>query len=235
MMLDENALGSIPACAGEPRCQARASDTTGHGSIPACAGEPRSARCVVSVPLGSIPACAGEPRQGSRKLATARGLSPRVRGSRDLCCPAMDGQSINRVYPRVCGGAVNRRGPGGSDGGLSPRVRGSLAGAAATALILLRVYPRVCGGAGGNPCEKGRRAQGSIPACAGEPVTATCPHNPETGLSPRVRGSHRHAASTAHEFREGLSPRVRGSRPQLIRPLPPHQGLSPRVRGSLRL
>ncbi len=114
---------------------------------------------------GSIPACAGEPVF--------------------KCCPV----PRFRVYPRVCGGAR------GSDDrpialtGLSPRVRGSL---------VLSVDRQ--------------RNQGSIPACAGEPsrkrtgiswhrvyprvcggaLTQTDRHFLAPGLSPRVRGSHRH-------------------------------------------
>ncbi len=70
------------------------------------------------------------------------------------------------VYPRVCGGARNRRFERIADKGLSPRVRGSLvnyvilwmrggsipacAGEPATqcqAVLYVWVYPRVCGGA----------------------------------------------------------------------------------------
>ena len=53
-----------------------------------------------------------------------------------------------RVYPRVCGGAFFEIGQVQQQEGLSPRVRGSLNGG------------------------KGiRENQGSIPACAGEPIS----------------------------------------------------------------
>ena len=72
-----------------------------------------------------------------------RGLSPRVRGSQEQhgqarpspgSIPACAGEpgrdwSCNRdrtVYPRVCGGAELMHLKREDDGGLSPRVRGSL-------------------------------------------------------------------------------------------------------------
>ena len=72
--------------------------------------------------VGSIPACAGEP-------ADLHFV--------DVCL---------RVYPRVCGGAVNRRDSKDVAEGLSPRVRGSRL-----------------------PHQEPRPVRGSIPACAGEP------------------------------------------------------------------
>ncbi len=73
---------------------------------------------------GSIPACAGEPRWKSMTIP------------------------LNRVYPRVCGGARLLLSTLGIKLGLSPRVRGS-----PDSLSALYV------------CD------GSIPACAGEPST----------------------------------------------------------------
>ena len=52
------------------------------------------------------------------------------------------------VYPRVCGGTERRRRVSGGGGGLSPRVRGN-------PLPVLSDYV----------------LPGSIPACAGEPIT----------------------------------------------------------------
>ena len=73
-----------------------------------------------------------------------------------------------RVYPRVCGGTMRRRMKPRSDNGLSPRVLGN--------------HSRR---------RRGLHSRGSIPACAGEPLTRCgCPRvgAPE-GLSPRVRGN----------------------------------------------
>ena len=97
-----------------------------------------------------------------------------------------------------------------SETGLSPRVRGNL---------LEENKPE-------NP-------NGSIPACAGEPLSAIPARRnegvyprvcggtlvyrpgpvPTEGLSPRVRGNLDFNWATASSFVSGLSPRVRGNRP----------------------
>ena len=74
--------------------------------------------------MGSIPACAGEPSSSAH---------PR---------------SMNRVYPRVCGGTTNETETMAGRAGLSPRVRGNHE----------RTQLTVAQG-----------LIGSIPACAGEP------------------------------------------------------------------
>ena len=180
--------GSIPACAGKPRCQFPAEtfstvhprvcgeapvgqvDSRRHGGpSPRVRGSPAAGWCTVRRPR-SIPACAGKPDDGRA----------------DWFLP--------RVHPRVCGEA--RRGlrnfPVGE--GPSPRVRGS---------------PRRVGAVG-----PGRR---SIPACAGKPerlvlrlklpkvhprVCGEAPSVPvdasaDRGPSPRVRGSLASRASVA--------------------------------------
>ena len=80
--------------------------------------------------------------------ALAQGLSPRVRGKRPGRCwqsrqirsiPACAGEADvssgyiaeQEVYPRVCGGSGYRGADGDARRGLSPRVRGKLAPAAA--------------------------------------------------------------------------------------------------------
>ena len=127
---------------------------------------------------GSIPACAGEPLRGHRdcpgqrvyprvcggtsefrlRSGYRRGLSPRVRGNREVCqtgcllvgsIPACAGEpavGLWAVYPRVCGGTIGLTPVQTSPSGLSPRVRGNL---------LVVCYRQDL-----------RR---SIPACAGEP------------------------------------------------------------------
>ena len=96
------------------------------------------------------------------------GLSPRVRGSRNgrlaprwdwgsiPACAGEPGSKIAReaevrVYPRVCGGAHAWCPVARSPKGLSPRVRGSLC-----------LVP------------SGAVTEGSIPACAGEPMPPSC-------------------------------------------------------------
>ena len=174
-------VGSIPACAGEPRprrprwsptwvyprvCGGAAQRTRigsrSDGLSPRVRGSPARAPGH-GLGLGSIPACAGEPRWLEVKASRSGGLSPRVRGSpnlvqgfgqRDGSIPACAGEPTP-VLPR------------------HPRGR---------------VYPRVCGGAdimtpvvlvegGLSPRVRGSHLQlggrrgnrGSIPACAGEP------------------------------------------------------------------
>ena len=152
------------------------------GSIPACAGEPRDdprRRCAGRVD----PRVCGGASCGVRRRTRDRGRSPRVRGSprhrQDRrhhlgSIPACAGEPIRdwrlafmeRVDPRVCGGAHGPVHPSDDARGRSPRVRGSLSSpevnAAAkrsipacageptirpNALTFIRVDPRVCGGA----------------------------------------------------------------------------------------
>ena len=112
------------------------------------------------------------------------------------------------VYPRVCGGTLQT-----SDGstfveGLSPRVRGNR-----------------CGSSGL------RQIDGSIPACAGEPMAApfrTCAKE----VYPRVcggTGKHQYGRLYA----QGLSPRVRGNRFQNAA-IPNNSGSIPACAGEPR-
>ena len=175
-------IGSIPACAGEPRRQhapahqrrvyPRVCGGTSPGRGNTCSQRGLSPRVRGNLPfpqvgdavVGSIPACAGEPR--CRAVRPGRG----------------------RVYPRVCGGTHQIVTVDQSGGGLSPRVRGN---------------PSLLGDISGRPR--------SIPACAGEPpwgwsagwccwvyprvcggTQTTTPNCLKPGgLSPRVRGNRR--------------------------------------------
>ena len=150
------------------------------GSIPACAGEPRP--CPSNRRLSAVypRVCGGTIEVGFTPLKRG-GLSPRVRGNlipiqsmiaRQRSIPACAGEPgritfsrrWRRVYPRVCGGtwtAYTHPWPGW---GLSPRVRGNL--------LLQPATNRYCG---------------SIPACAGEP-SATCENPSAHAVYPRVCG-----------------------------------------------
>ena len=92
-----------------------------------------------------------------------------------------------RVYPRVCGGTVLSLDERGAGSGLSPRVRGN------------HFLPHGL-----------LRARGSIPACAGEPITkdSCCAR---VKVYPRVCGGT-WGAATDLPTTTGLSPRVRGNR-----------------------
>ena len=173
----------------------------------------------------SIPACAGEPT-----AIYARTV-------------------VSKVYPRVCGGTVQRLDRKARKAGLSPRVRGNRGQA--------------------------RQSEGvarSIPACAGEPPAPAYPppvsrvyprvcggtgcrfrkYLPYQGLSPRVRGNLSKSPATCRVPRSipacagepapatpanlvgGVYPRVCGGTPPPECPSCGRIGLSPRVRGNPR-
>ena len=132
------------------------------GSIPACAGEPRS-RENPAPRVRVYPRVRGGTGNVQNCAPDVLGLSPRARGNRWRCgslhraersIPACAGEPTGRmtwaktraVYPRVRGGTVRLLRREGSTVGLSPRARGNPA----------RVTRRVAW-------------DGSIPACAGEP------------------------------------------------------------------
>ena len=173
------------------------------GTIPACAGEPPKWAASPS-PFRDYPrVCGGTPREGEGRPAPV-GLSPRVRGNLVLphpqvprrgTIPACAGEPrpcprISRVsgdYPRVCGGTMRSVSLATSGSGLSPRVRGNRS-------------PR---------CRQ-LSAQGTIPACAGEPPRERRPQLVEQDY-PRVCGGT-NARRCGDASARGLSPRVRGNR-----------------------
>ena len=102
----------------------------------------------------------------------------------------MASEIMLEVYPRVCGGTAPARMPDQPGSGLSPRVRGNRPGTHARSAGL-----------------------GSIPACAGEPLSSVH-HFRSTQVYPRVCGgtSREPRASTyTKTVCRGLSPRVRGN------------------------
>ena len=152
----------------------------GVGSIPACAGEPILAyrgRLVNRV----YPRLCGGTGVVRHQLAPLAGLSPPVRGNRPVISspagsrgsiPACAGEPLGviprlamaAVYPRLCGGTGVGRGAWDCAAGLSPPVRGNL----------------ICRAA------KHERVR-SIPACAGEPLTASLKSGIRT-VYPRLCG-----------------------------------------------
>ena len=232
------------------------------GSIPACAGEAYRRRRWRR-PGSVYPRVCGGSRPGDAASTDTPGLSPRVRGKpndgtlnrpsqRSIPACAGEapgrrcGQMAIRVYPRVCGGSLQRSSLSGSVIGLSPRVRGkplarpqkkhrvrSIPACAGEAWRYrgnsrqTRVYPRVCGG------------------------SAFCPSTDRVrcGLSPRVRGKRcppayarragrsipacagEAATSPGSAFRFRVYPRVCGGSRQRWTPAAGVAGLSPRVRG----
>ena len=214
-------VGSIPACAGEPRSASGAATSpwvyprvcggaiasgmvsrTRRGLSPRVRGSP-SLQGLVADRHGSIPACAGGALWPNCVPWVSMGLSPRVRGSPhrlgvqpplDGSIPACAGEPASTdctmpaiwVYPRVCGGAPAGDGLADRLEGLSPRVRGSQ-------------HPRWV------PPD----SSGSIPACAGEPISAMLVVG-SSEVYPRVCGGAS-ATPAGRQGGLGLSPRVRGS------------------------
>ena len=170
--------GLSPRVRGNPIPLVRAA--SGSGSIPACAGEPRAAGGPGFGPEVYPRVCGGTLARSPFSSSNC-GLSPRVRGnpasrsargSSIRSIPACAGEPWSspcgrrgwRVYPRVCGGTSANSAPSFARRGLSPRVRGNL-----------RRQPE--------RNELGR----SIPACAGEPLTAVTAPLPGA-VYPRVCG-----------------------------------------------
>ena len=137
---------------------------------------------VQSTVVGSIPACAGEPIR--------RWLQGRDSG----------------VYPRVCGGTRDEQDSILSAAGLSPRVRGN---EVIKGILFLGagLSPRVRGNRSRPP--SGDDSPGSIPACAGEPLSRSAP-SALNRVYPRVCGGT-NSSVQPFSLGSGLSPRVRGN------------------------
>ena len=150
------------------------------GSIPACAGEPRGAG--VDQPGGRVdPRMRGGAQRAARAAWCGRGRSPHARGSPPRraagrleagSIPACAGEpkelgfllSKDGVDPRMRGGALSGGRRPGARGGRSPHARGS---PSRCCLVSLRV--------------------GSIPACAGEPGGEDTDSD-HVAVDPRMRG-----------------------------------------------
>ena len=235
-------------------------------SIPTCAGQP-ARDCFRLCRRTVYPhVCGAAIRTETHNICEA-GLSPRVRGSHvggmrvsaeDGSIPTCAGQPLvaaviitqARVYPHVCGAAIDHTFYLYPFYGLSPRVRGSL-----------------------NNILNNDIGYRSIPTCAGQPRAGTThfhqhrvyPHvcgaacafgfyvGFHLGLSPRVRGSHSpvvsHGATArsiptcagqpALRLRSHIEyrvyPHVCGAAQCALHRRIQSRGLSPRVRGSLSL
>ncbi len=233
------------------------------GSIPACTGEPTLWRgCVFPNPV--YPRVYGGTRSFLPAVTFFLGLSPRVRGnlqeavrlrgrqrSIPACTgePGADGKAIRaiQVYPRVYGGTGRAQQDRDFGLGLSPRVRGN------------------------RRLERGRGVRSrSIPACTGEPSPMqshpgaagvyprvyggtgqwTRLRKEENGLSPRVRGNRGLGLESLNSLRSipactgepdhranracirKVYPRVYGGTRIRQWSYAPLSGLSPRVRGN---
>ena len=172
---------SIPACAGEPRCRSRRPCyRTVYPRV--CGGTPTSI-CTVRSRNGLSPRVRGNPHLDLHGQVQERSI-PACAGEPDRHPRMAEGRE---VYPRVCGGTCGRVRRGTSFDGLSPRVRGNH-------------QARLRGGL----------AQGSIPACAGEPLYLALDQI-DGQVYPRVCGGTL-CRPRRPPWVPGLSPRVRGNR-----------------------
>ena len=252
---------SIPASAGQPIFMASSNTASGvyprecgaawapvwltgwkSGLSPRVRGSHEATKCAVGV-LRSIPASAGQP------------------------LPSLFVAMARAVYPRECGAAGRSQILSASSMGLSPRVRGSRWAAepelvrmgsipasagqptpSGTSRFLQRVYPRECGAAENAPGDGGSLI-GLSRECGAARRATTAPATP-SGLSPRVRGSHRLAVNdkrrpgsipaSAGQPADGnharntdaVYPRECGAAYHFLMITLTPRGLSPRVRGS---
>ena len=217
-----NAMGSIPACAGEPA--PRGGDGHQHRVYPrVCGGtllgQPRPAQCG-----GLSPRVRGNQNPGLRNVHPARSI-PACAGE-PFCSSCQN--PIRGVYPRVCGGTDGVDGQLVLHKGLSPRVRGNRAyrdekGADTGSIPACageprwqcplmaqgKVYPRVCGGTGRTGMKKGP-TRGLSPRVRGNLVLQH-PDTMELRSIPACAGEPFGGAGTDDAL-DGLSPRVRGNR-----------------------
>ncbi len=172
--------GSIPACAGEPVASGNLRGS--HGVYPRVCGGTMKMLPVLASASGLSPRVRGNPRDGLF-LQGAQGSIPACAGEPGRLRLASGGP---RVYPRVCGGTWIGPNLAAQGRGLSPRVRGNR-----------RNRKADCAGLG------------SIPACAGEPqrCRSCCT---STRVYPRVCGGTLPENLSSHPV-AGLSPRVRGN------------------------
>ena len=255
------ARGISPRVRGNPLC--RWVLTPGTRSIPACAGEPWTTGPAVAA-NGVYPrVCGGTPGVRTAEQPT-EGLSPRVRGNRlgetpsaqrRGSIPACAGepdcasrfQTLNRVYPRVCGGTIAPFVRESRRIGLSPRVRGnpvvvcplrqhkrSIPACAGEprpgkpSIQGIWVYPRVCGGTGPVP-DRGRLSQGLSPRVRGNRASRW-PASPSPGSIPACAGEPSVILMLLRPVR--VYPRVCGGTVSSHIVTVLCGGLSPRVRGN---
>ena len=195
-------IGLSPRVRGNHPCAANNGLLS--GSIPACAGEPCCERTGL-IALWVYPRVCGGTKLDSGLSEGSPGLSPRVRGNRDMSIirtgdersiPACAGEpgcacgyaQAVWVYPRVCGGTQVRAHHQDLHVGLSPRVRGNRY----TGYQRKSDWRSIPACAGEPGLHGGSAANGKVypRVCGGTPMLNGQANRPR-GLSPRVRGNHR--------------------------------------------
>ena len=234
-------MGLSPRVRGNPT--ANDAGSCSMGPIPARAGQPASANLPLAAE-GAYPRACGATIAAGAWLASASGLSPRVRGNHvvgaggQVCpgpIPARAGQPSRCgrrrlaawAYPRACGATRPKNWTTAPPRGLSPRVRGNPS-CAAPSRSPPWAYPRACGAT--------RRKRATTPWAR--------------GLSPRVRGNPfgdcagcgvmgpiparagQPARGSGAPLGRGAYPRACGATPGLVNRSGSVSGLSPRVRGN---
>ena len=232
-------------------------------SIPACAGEPALRPSPQQDRTVYPRVCGGTRPRGQNSVGYA-GLSPRVRGNRTPApsgaglyrsIPACagepqkrdEGNTKDRVYPRVCGGTTIPPGWWRAACGLSPRVRGnpdrqpgdfqdggSIPACAGEPYevngvgIVIKVYPRVCGGTASDRLVQ-QLAAGLSPRVRGNQGAAVGDIGVE-GSIPACAGEP--SISARRRTRLRVYPRVCGGTRTPLTTQASFVGLSPRVRGN---
>ena len=255
--------GLSPRVRGNPPARWKRGDAL--GSIPASAGEPATL-CDASSTRRVYPRECGGTHLHALAVPGDRGLSPRVRGNpwqrsagspRSRSIPASAGEPRDpggrggrqRVYPRECGGTRTKIEDDSHGQGLSPRVRGnppavrghmaSLRSIPASAgeprcprrsEASARVYPRECGGTRDVSAEE-HQAQGLSPRVRGNPAAAD-PDPAAAGSIPASAGEPSSRGRSSDSRR--VYPRECGGTRQGELHRLPLRGLSPRVRGNRR-
>ena len=234
------------------------------GSIPACAGEPKPVLSWLGKSKVYPRVCGGTSWRRRRKR-TASGLSPRVRGNPvrpwSILCPfgsipACAGEPSRLsfrcvdflVYPRVCGGTQDCDYDHLGLDGLSPRVRGNRCDVFPT-LTSIRSIPACAGEPDRSPPYLAK--QRVYPRVCGGTLRSNLYEKAIKGLSPRVRGNHsqdghRHGGARSIPACAGepagdrwklratrVYPRVCGGTGETGLAQGADHGLSPRVRGNL--
>ena len=184
-----------------------------YGSIPARAGEPRTFITREDDIKVYPRACGGTSAEGG-SAGTLVGLSPRVRGNRNMnhppmipegSIPARAGEPASAncpdarptVYPRACGGTRHQLQKIYPPWGLSPRVRGNLI-RDEPEVWQVRSIPARAGEPSGSIGWWGRR--GVYPRACGGTHQQPLAYTNITGLSPRVRGNLADASPSPAQF-----------------------------------
>ena len=235
-------LGSIPARTGEPTAISESGDAP-YGLSPARTGEPLWVNGTLYT-IKVYPRAYGGTRRRNSGSRHRQGLSPRVRGNRQVetvrppgrgSIPARTGEPYPTgprlrqvpVYPRAYGGTRTVPSYQSRLYGLSPRVRGNRRLGSRNRPGRRSIPART--GEPSRPAARGDRAA-VYPRAYGGTRREVRPGQAGRGLSPRVRGEP--ARPMLETVRHGVYPRAYGGTALCFLQPGGVAGLSPRVRGN---